>query len=39
VFDLLRGDEGRMSILWGQRYRVNLAKLFSGDIYYVAEVV
>lgn len=39
VFDLLRGDEGRMPILWGKRYKVNLAKLFSGDIYHVAEVV
>jgi len=39
VFDLLRGDEGRMPILWGKRYRVNLAKLLSGDIYHVAEVV
>ena len=39
VFDLLRGDEGRMPILWGKRYRANLAKLFSGDIYHVAEVV
>ena len=39
VFDLLRGDEGWMPILWGKRYRVNLAKLLSGDIYHVAEVV
>jgi CarD family transcriptional regulator len=39
VFDLLRGDEAGMPILWGKRYRVNLAKLFSGDIYHVAEVV
>jgi CarD family transcriptional regulator, regulator of rRNA transcription len=39
VFDLLRGDEGRMPILWGKRYRANLAKLMSGDIYHVAEVV
>ena len=39
VFDLLRGDEGRMPIIWGKRYRVNLAKLLSGDIYHVAEVV
>jgi len=39
VFDLLRGDEGRTPILWGKRYRVNLAKLFSGDIYNVAEIV
>ena len=39
VFDLLRGEEGRMPILWGKRYRANLAKLISGDIYHVAEVV
>ena len=39
VFDLLRGDEGFMPILWGRRYRANLAKLISGDIYHVAEVV
>jgi CarD family transcriptional regulator len=39
VFDLLRGDEGFMPILWGRRYRANLAKLLSGDIYHVAEVV
>lgn len=39
VFDLLRGEEGRTPILWGKRYRTNLAKLISGDIYHVAEVV
>jgi CarD family transcriptional regulator len=39
VFDLLRGEEGRTPILWGKRYRANLAKLISGDIYHVAEVV
>jgi CarD family transcriptional regulator len=39
VFDLLRGDEGRTPILWSKRYRANLAKLISGDIYHVAEVV
>jgi len=39
VFDLLREDEGWMPILWGQRYKANLAKLTSGDIYHVAEVV
>ena len=39
VFDLLRGDEGLMPILWSRRYRANLAKLISGDIYHVAEVV
>lgn len=39
MFDLLGGDEGPDADPLGQRYRVNLAKLFSGDIYYVAEVV
>jgi len=39
VFHLLRGDEGSMPILWSRRYRANLAKLISGDIYHVAEVV
>lgn len=39
VFDLLRGEDGSMPILWGKRYRANLAKLLSGDIYHVAEVV
>ena len=39
VFDLLRGEEGGMPILWGKRYRANLAKIMSGDIYHVAEVV
>ena len=39
VFDLLREDGGWMPILWGQRYKANLAKLISGDIYQVAEVV
>ena len=28
VFDLLRGDEGFMPILWGRRYRANLANSF-----------
>jgi CarD family transcriptional regulator len=31
VFDLLRGDEGRTPVLWGKRYRANLAKLISGE--------
>ena len=39
VFDLLHQDESRMPILWGQRFKANLAKLVSGDIYQVAEVV
>jgi CarD family transcriptional regulator len=39
VFDLLREDEGWMLGTWGQRYRINLAKVVSGDIYQLAEVV
>jgi CarD family transcriptional regulator len=39
VFDLLREGAGWMPILWNQRYKANLAKLISGDIYQVAEVV
>jgi CarD family transcriptional regulator, regulator of rRNA transcription len=39
VFDLLREVEGAMPILWSQRYKTNLAKLISGDIYQGAELV
>ncbi len=39
VFELLHQDEGRMQDLWGPRYKANLAKLISGDIYQLAEVV
>jgi CarD family transcriptional regulator len=39
VFDVLREDEGWMPILWSQRYKTNLAKLISGDIYQGAELV
>jgi CarD family transcriptional regulator len=39
VFDLLREGEGWMSSIWSQRYKVNLAKVISGDIYQLAEVV
>jgi CarD family transcriptional regulator len=39
VFDLLAEEEGRMSEIWSQRYKANLAKLTSGDIYQVSEVV
>ena len=39
VFDLLREDASFMPVLWGQRYKANMAKLTSGDIYDVAEVV
>jgi CarD family transcriptional regulator len=39
VFDLLREGEGWMSSIWSQRYKGNLAKVISGDIYQLAEVV
>jgi CarD family transcriptional regulator len=39
VFDLLGEKEGRVSEIWSQRYKANLAKLTSGDIYQVSEVV
>jgi CarD family transcriptional regulator, regulator of rRNA transcription len=39
VFDLLREEEEGVSTNWSRRYKINLAKLSSGDIYQVAEVV
>src|SRR5436305_15288467 len=39
VFDLLREDEVIVATNWSRRYKTNLAKLSSGDIYQVAEVV
>lgn len=39
VFDLLRAAEGGISSIWSQRYKANLARLVSGDIYQVSEVV
>lgn len=39
VFDVLREDEGWMPLIWSQRYKTNLAKLISGDIYQGAELV
>jgi CarD family transcriptional regulator len=39
VFDLIREDDGMTPSLWSQRYKANLAKLISGDIYQGAEVV
>jgi CarD family transcriptional regulator len=39
VFDVLREDEQRQPTNWSRRYKTNLAKLSSGDIYQVAEVV
>ena len=39
VFDLLRQEQGSMPVLWSQRYKTNLMRLVSGDIYQVAELV
>jgi CarD family transcriptional regulator len=39
VFDLLREEEEAVSTNWSRRYKTNLAKLSSGDIFQVAEVV
>jgi CarD family transcriptional regulator len=39
VFDLLKEEEARMPTNWSRRYKTNLAKLASGDIFQVAEVV
>jgi len=39
VFDLLRQEEAAMAPLWPQRYKTNLAKLATGDIYQGAEVI
>ena len=39
VFDVLREEEDGVATNWSRRYKTNLAKLSSGDIYQVAEVV
>ena len=39
VFDLLRQSEGSMPDLWPKRFKSNVTKLSSGDIYQGAEVV
>jgi CarD family transcriptional regulator len=39
VFDVLKASKGKMSTNWNRRYRANLEKIKSGDIYEVAEVV
>lgn len=39
VFDILREYHSRMSTNWNRRYRANMEKIKSGDIYQVAEVV
>jgi CarD family transcriptional regulator len=39
VVDILKGEKSLMSNNWNRRYRANMDKIKSGDIYEVAEVV
>lgn len=39
VFDILKGEKSKMSQNWNRRYRANMEKIKSGDIFEVAEVV
>lgn len=39
VFDILKEKNSTMSANWNRRYRANLEKIKSGDVYEVAEVV
>jgi len=39
VFDTLQAGDDRLPIAWTQRYKTYLAKLTSGDIHQVSEVV
>ena len=39
VFAILEEDETEMSLNWNKRYRDNMEKMKSGDIYEVADVV
>lgn len=39
VVDILKGERSKMSNNWNRRYRANMDKIKSGDIYEVAEVV
>lgn len=39
VVEFLSGDKSQMSSNWNKRYRQNMEKIKSGDIYEVAEVV
>ncbi|MFW6264575.1 MAG: CarD family transcriptional regulator [Bacillota bacterium] len=39
VLSMLKGDKSKMSQNWNRRYRANMEKLKTGDIYEVAEVV
>ncbi|MCF8012109.1 MAG: CarD family transcriptional regulator [Clostridiales bacterium] len=39
VFNILKGESGIMSGNWNRRYRANLEKIKSGNVYEIAEVV
>ncbi len=39
VFEVLKAETTEMSNNWNRRYRENMEKLKTGDIYHVAEVV
>ncbi len=39
VLDVLREDESRQPTNWSRRYKTNIEKIRSGDVYQVAEVV
>ncbi len=39
VLDVLREDESKMPANWSRRFKTNVEKIRSGDIYQVAEVV
>lgn len=39
VVELLTGDQSKMSSNWNKRYRQNMEKIKTGDIFEVAEVV
>ncbi|MCR4426415.1 MAG: CarD family transcriptional regulator [Firmicutes bacterium] len=39
VYEVLRGERTMMSQNWNRRYRANMEKMKTGDIYSVAEVV
>lgn len=39
VYEVLRGEKTSMSQNWNRRYRANMEKLKTGDVFTVAEVV
>ncbi|RBP44848.1 CarD family transcriptional regulator [Garciella nitratireducens] len=39
VIEILKGSKSKMSQNWNRRYRANMDKIKSGDIYEIAEVV